>query len=184
MKNGDVTLQTIILAGHCLLVKIITLEPNHIFWSNFAYLYIFWNWQRKWQRKEKKNRHAWIRTTVHQAVGLQESIVDHLAWDHVLYILLEQFNYISFTCARQFKLHNPCVRTILQDPWVRTILHDPLVCTIITMWVRPSVCGQVVKMLIKGSARYCSWLHVLVTYKNLRWIPKYISLSVLKTSQF
>ena len=41
MQNGDKALQSIIVAGRGLLVKmLITLLPYHIFWSNFAYLYI------------------------------------------------------------------------------------------------------------------------------------------------
>ena len=41
MQNDDETLPSIILASSGILVKmLITLEPNHIFRSNFAYLYI------------------------------------------------------------------------------------------------------------------------------------------------
>ena len=48
----------------------------------YVITYTFFNWQGKWQRKEKKKKnigHAWIRTTVFQSVGLQESILDHSA---------------------------------------------------------------------------------------------------------
>ena len=70
----------------------------------------------------------------------------------------------------RLKLHDHWVCTILHDPWVCTIitmwvlhnpwvctiiLHDPWVCTIITMRVRPSVRGQLVKMLITDCAHSC-----------------------------
>ena len=50
--------------------------------------------------KEKNIGHAWIRTTVHMAVGLQERI-----GHHVMYTILEQFTYIPFNSARQIKMH-------------------------------------------------------------------------------
>ena len=63
----DRGLLRIILAGWGLLVKMfITLEPHHIFSSNLAYLFIFETDREN--DKEKKTRHAWIQTSVHQAV--------------------------------------------------------------------------------------------------------------------
>ena len=55
MKNGDATMQTIILAGHCLLVKmLITLEPYHMFWS-ILHSYTFYEKGRE-NDKEKKRK--------------------------------------------------------------------------------------------------------------------------------
>ena len=63
-------------------------------------------------KKGKYNRKKlspWIPTTVRQAVGLQESLLDHLDTMHCIYWQLPN---ISFTCARQIKfarllgLHN------------------------------------------------------------------------------
>ena len=48
MQNGDEALLSIILASQGLLVKmLIILQPHHIFWSNFVYLYIL-NFSRHW----------------------------------------------------------------------------------------------------------------------------------------
>ena len=89
MQNGDEALPSIISVGRVILVKmLITFEPHHIFWSKFAYIYIFFeNGSEKGQKEEKihkENRYmyisqAWSRTTVRQAVGLQESHSDHSA---------------------------------------------------------------------------------------------------------
>ena len=56
MQNGDETLLSIILAGWSLLVKmLITHVPQHIFWSNFAYLYIFLIGSQNDKEKNIKN---------------------------------------------------------------------------------------------------------------------------------
>ena len=79
--------------------------------------------------------YAWIRTIVHQAVGLQESALDHSP-PRIVYIL-EQLPYICSTCAHQIKIPRPlgglhCNHyASLARPLVCTIiLHDPLVCTV------------------------------------------------------
>ena len=64
--------------------------------------------------KEKKRYiknfgHAWIRTTVCQAV----SVSSHTC----LIYTLEQLTYIRFTCTRQINFARPLVSTILHDPW-------------------------------------------------------------------
>ena len=61
LVRGDEALPSIILAGQSILVKmLITLEPHHIFWSNFAYLYIF-EISRENDKENKKNiSHPWI----------------------------------------------------------------------------------------------------------------------------
>ena len=58
---------------------------------------------RKESNKTKQN--AWILTTVPQAAGLQESILDHSP-PHMIYTL-EHFTYTPFTCTRQIKIARP-----------------------------------------------------------------------------
>ena len=49
---------------------IITLEPHHIYIKNG---------RGNDKEMKKENSHAWIRTTERQAVGLEESLLDHSA---------------------------------------------------------------------------------------------------------
>ena len=76
MQNGDEALPNIILARQCLLViMLITFELHHIFIIKFFILIHFLKLAGKMTKKRKKSKgihigHAWIRTTVRQAVGL------------------------------------------------------------------------------------------------------------------
>ena len=64
-------------------------EPQHIL-------------ARKMTKKKKIYiSHAWIVTTVCQAVGLQESVLDHTATTSNI---PEQLTYISFTRAHQIEI--------------------------------------------------------------------------------
>ena len=66
-----VNLTSITLAGRGILMKmIITLEPHHIYIKNG---------RGNDKEMKKENSHAWIRTTERQAVGLEESLLDHSA---------------------------------------------------------------------------------------------------------
>ena len=57
MQNGDDALSSIILAGQRIFVKmLIPLELHHVFWSIFAYLYIFSEISRE-NDIEKKNKY-------------------------------------------------------------------------------------------------------------------------------
>ena len=54
MQNGEESLPSIILGGRGILVKmLITLEPHHIFGSNFAFLYIF---EIGWENDKEKTK--------------------------------------------------------------------------------------------------------------------------------
>ena len=54
MQNGDEFLLSIISAGRGILVKmLITLEPHHIFGSNFAFIYIF---EIGWENDKEKTK--------------------------------------------------------------------------------------------------------------------------------
>ena len=53
-QNGDESLLSLILDGRGLLVKmLITLEPHHMFGSNFAFLYIF---EIGWENDKEKTK--------------------------------------------------------------------------------------------------------------------------------
>ena len=94
--SDEVFAISIILAGQCLLVKMLILvESDHIF-DQILHTYTFFEMDRE---ITKKKNHAWIRTTVCLAVGIQESLLDY---SHPLIVyILEEFKYISFTCAGQ-----------------------------------------------------------------------------------
>ena len=75
MHNDDKDLLSIILVSEGLLVKMsITRKPLHI-----------------------------SQSILRQAVGIKESVIDSSVTTYCIYIL-EQFNYISFTYARQIKI--------------------------------------------------------------------------------
>ena len=62
------------------------------------------------KRKEKcieKNGHAWIRTNVPQAVGLQENLLLETSQPPHMIYTLEQFTHIPITCTLQIKSARP-----------------------------------------------------------------------------
>ena len=61
--------------------------------------------------------------------------------------------------ARPLGLCSITTMRVFHGPWVYTIiLHEPWICIIITMWVCPSVLGQLVQLLVMGRAYYCQLL--------------------------
>ena len=129
---------------------LITLDPHHIFWSKFAYLYFFLKkiGRKKWQGKQIVARG--FKTLCVRLLDYKKAPLTILP-QRIVYML--DTTYISFTYARPIKIARPWVFTIVHDPrvcilitmwvshesWICTIiLHDPWVCTIIIMWARLS----------------------------------------------
>ena len=83
MQNGDQALLGIILAGRCLLVKmLITPELHHIFGSDFAYLYILFKLAGIMAKKRKNyEQKLLVKPGVSPlcTIGLQESLLYHSA---------------------------------------------------------------------------------------------------------
>ena len=75
MQNGDEALSCIILASRCLLVKMLTT----IYFDHILLTYTFFEIGSANDKQKKKLNivHAWIRATVHQDVGLKESLLGH-----------------------------------------------------------------------------------------------------------
>ena len=84
-----------------------------IYFDQILHTYIFFKINR--EITKKKNSHAWIRTTVCQAAGLQESLLDNSATmfdiitvPEIALILKKKhkqmyFNFVSFNCITRNK---------------------------------------------------------------------------------
>ena len=183
MQNGDEALPSIILAGRGILVKmLITFEPYHIFWSKFAYIYIFLKMAVK-KDKEKK-----IHTCILVRPGVEplcDRLLDYKKATQTIrqrHIIHTRAIY-TFTCTGKIKISWPLclhhvfyVRLNLHDPGVCTLitmslarplsmhynLAWPWVCTTITMRVRLSVCLSV---CLSAHGKLVKWWYLLINMK-------------------
>ena len=108
MQNGDKTLPSTILAGRGLLLKMLRLLLiRTIYFYQIFHTYTFFEIGKENDKaKKEKNSYAWNRTTTHASVAVGTRKRTRPLGHHVLYIL-EQFTYISFTCALQIKIARP-----------------------------------------------------------------------------
>ena len=75
MQNGDGALRIIILASQGLLVKMLITLKRIIYFDTILYTYTVFEVRRNEKKyKEINFGHAWIPTTVHHAVVLQDNL--------------------------------------------------------------------------------------------------------------
>ena len=67
--------------------------------------------------RKKGKSHIWIRTTVRQAVGLQESLQDHSATTYCIYFL-EQFTMAGFSTVCHVLIYTTIFAFVYQLPHI------------------------------------------------------------------
>ena len=90
--------------------------------------------------------------------------------------IVEQFTYISFTCARQIKITRPLDLHYIAQPLYLHYNHYASLARLLGLYynqcvsIRLFVLGQQVKMLITGCAHYCLLIFCRISIELIQTI--------------